>query len=334
MSVALLRRLFVEDLGLKLLSLAFATLLWMFVVGEKRSEVSLSLPLELTQVPAQMVVVSPVPEAVRVRLNGPRTLLAAINPAQLAVTLSMDGVVPGISAFEILPSRLNLPRGVEVTYISPSVVTLEVDRKARRTLPVRPRTKGVPAEGYEVAELRVAPAQVEIEGAERAVDKLREAPTELVDVGGLAGSVIRPVQLALPDPTLRPLVQKPLQLEIVVREMRAQREFLQLPVELVEAAAVGPPGWALVPPAVDVALEGPLLTLSNLKAADVRVRASLAGLPPNGGAAPISVVAPAGVTVLSATPAQVTVQPSFIRTGGDRQQGAETPAPAATPKGG
>jgi hypothetical protein len=49
-SPGLLRRIFLDDLGLKFLSLAFATLLWMFVVGEKRSEVSLSLPLELTRV--------------------------------------------------------------------------------------------------------------------------------------------------------------------------------------------------------------------------------------------------------------------------------------------
>jgi YbbR domain-containing protein len=316
-----LHRIFSEDVGLKLLSLAFATLLWMFVVGEKRSEVSLSLPLELTQVSADMVVVSPVPEAVRVRLNGPRTLLAAINPHQLAVTLNLEGLLPGISAFEILPSRLNLPRGVEVTYISPSVVTLEADRKMRRVLPVRARTKGVPAEGYEVAEIRMTPAEVEIEGAERAVTKLREAPTEIVDVGGLDGGVTRPVQLALPDPALRPQVQKPLQMEIVVREMRAQREFIQVPVVLTEGAQEGPPAWELSPPAVDVALEGPLLALSKLKTADVQVRASLAGLPPEGGGVLVLVQVPAGVKVLSATPAEVELKPVFATDVGNPAEG-------------
>jgi YbbR domain-containing protein len=329
-SSALVRRIFLDDLGLKLLSLVFATLLWMFVVGEKRAEVSLSLPLELIQVPAEMVVVSPVPEAVRVRLNGPRTLLAAINPQQLAVSLNLEGLVPGISAFEILRSRLNLPRGVEVTYISPSVVTLEADRKARRVLPVRPRTKGVPAEGYEVAELRVEPPQVEIEGPERAVAKLREAPTEILDVGGLDGGVTRPVQLALPDPALRPLVQKALELEVVVREMRAQREFIQVPVALAEAPETGPPAWVPTPFAVDVALEGPLLTLSRLKTADVQARASLEGLGPDGGAAAVAVTVPPGVTVLSATPSEVVLRPAFTRVppGPAEEGGPATPKPA------
>ncbi|HSH68724.1 MAG TPA: YbbR-like domain-containing protein, partial [Deferrisomatales bacterium] len=203
-------------------------------------------------------------------------------------------------------------------YISPSVVTLEADRKARRVLPVRPRIKGVPAEGYEVAEMRVDPPQVEIEGAERAVTKLREAPTEIVDVGGLDGGVTRPVQLALPDPTLRPLVQKALQLEIVVREMRAQREFIQVPVELAEAPQIGPPAWVLTPGAVDVALEGPLLALSKLKTVDVQVRASLEGLPPGGGAVAVTVAVPAGVTVLSATPAEVDLRPIFSFQGAGR----------------
>ena len=57
MSLRAFRGMLLENWGLKLLSLAFATLLWLFVVGEKRSEVSLSLPLELIQVPEDMVVV-------------------------------------------------------------------------------------------------------------------------------------------------------------------------------------------------------------------------------------------------------------------------------------
>ena len=81
MRLDVLRATVLNNWGLKLLSLGFAVLLWMYVVGENRSEVSLSLPLELTRVPANMVIVSRVPEAIRVRLNGPRSLLAGVNPA-------------------------------------------------------------------------------------------------------------------------------------------------------------------------------------------------------------------------------------------------------------
>lgn len=303
--VAFVRGIFLENWGLKLLSLAFAVLLWMFVVGENRSEVSLSLPLELTRVPQSMVVVSRVPEAIRVRLNGPRSLLAGIKPNQLVVRLDLEGVQPGISGYEILPSRLNLPRGIEVTYISPSVITLEADVKTRKVVPVKPRLRGTPAEGFEVAGVRAEPAEVEVEGAERAVGQLRELPTDVVDVTGLDGSVARPVELAYPEPSLRAVNKKAVRVEVAVQEMRGEREFIQVPV------AIPRPGLRTHPPAVNVKVEGTLRAVSRLTAKDIVAKVEPFGeqLPPG----PVRVVAsaPAEVRVVAVEPnlAQVARDP-------------------------
>jgi YbbR domain-containing protein len=315
-SFRFLRGLFLENWGLKLLSLAFAVLLWMFVVGENRSEVSLSLPLELTRVPANMVIVSRVPESIRVRLNGPRSLVAGINPAQLVVRLDLDGIQPGISGFEILPSRLNLPRGIEVTYISPSVITLEADVKTRKVVPVKPRTRGSPAEGFEVAALRADPPEVEVEGAERAVKQLRELPTEAVDVSGLDGGFTRPVELAYPDPSLRALIKKPVRVEVVIREMRGEREFPQVPVR------VPGTGFSVVPSVVRVVVEGTLRVLSRLTTADLAATVGLPGTPLSAGSARVVVTVPGDVRVLSVEPDAVEVSPAPLTQGG---------GPAATP---
>ncbi|RMG86974.1 MAG: YbbR-like domain-containing protein, partial [Candidatus Dadabacteria bacterium] len=274
-----------ENWGLKLLSLGFAVLLWMFVVGEKRSEVSLTVPLELTGIPTDRVIVSPVPEAIRVRINGPRTLLAAMDPAKLRVSLSLDGVQPGISSFEILPSRLNLPRGVDVTYISPSVITVDVDRRVEKAVRVKPRLRGTPAEGFEVVSLEADPAQVRVSGAERALRGLDEVPTEPVDVAGATGSLTRPVALAFPDPTIRPLDAASVKVTAVIREIVAEREFLGVPV------SPGPGGGTLVPPSVRVKIRGPVRAVARIAPEDIRVRAE------PGGAGPVRVVAEAPPTV-------------------------------------
>ncbi|MDW7709065.1 MAG: CdaR family protein [Deferrisomatales bacterium] len=303
MRLGFLRDLVLENWGLKLLSLAFAVLLWMFVVGEKRSEVSLSLPLELTRVPQDMVIVSRVPEAIRVRLNGPRSLLAGVNPNQLVVRLDLDGIQPGISGFEILPSRLNLPRGVEVTYISPSVITLEADAKARKVVAVRPRLRGAPAEGFEVAALRVDPEEVEVEGAQRVVQRLQEVPTELLDVTGLDGSFTRPLELAFPDPSLRAVGRGTVRVEATIVEMRGDREFVQVPVR------IPAPGLGAVPAAVNVKLEGPVRVIARLSAADLTVELQPVGPEPLPGPAWVRVVGPAGTRVVSVEPEVVLVAP-------------------------
>ena len=302
MTLNRLRRMITENWGLKLLSLAFATLLWMFVVGEKRSEVSLSVPLELTRVPPDRVIVSPVPEAIRVRLNGPRTLLAAIDPNKLVITLDLDGIQPGISAFEILPSRLNLPRGVDVTYISPSVVTLEADRKVRKTVAVKPRIRGTPAEGFEVAGVTVEPTTVTLEGAERVLKGLKEIPTEPVDVTGLDGSVSRPVALAMPDPTVRLVEPVNVRLSVEIRKVVAEREFMDVPVPVPE------PGWRARPAGVRVRLRGSLTELSRLTASDLRVRVDPVPEPP-AGRVRVRVEVPAGMEVLGVDPEVVQMVP-------------------------
>lgn len=301
MNLGLLRGLLLDNWGLKLLSLAFAVLLWMFVVGEKRSEVSLSLPLELTRVPQHMVIVSRVPEAIRVRLNGPRSLLAGVNPNQLVVRLDLDGIQPGISGFEILPSRLNLPRGVEVTYISPSVITLEADVKARKVVPVRPRLRGNPAEGFEVAAVRADPDEVEVEGAERVVRQLREIPTDLLDVTGLDGSLARPVELAFPDPSLRAPAKGTVRVEVTIVEMRGEREFVRVPVVL------SAPDLVAVPPAVDIRVEGPLRMISRLSAMDLTVGVEPLGAEMTPGRVRVLAAGPPGARVVSVLPEWVQV---------------------------
>ncbi|NTU59982.1 MAG: hypothetical protein HGA98_02860, partial [Deltaproteobacteria bacterium] len=250
-----IRGFFLEHWGLKLLSLVFATLLWMFVVGEKRSEVSLTIPLELTGVPQDLVVVSRLPEAVRVRLSGPRTMLSAINPQQLSVALDLRDIQAGSSTFEDLPSRLNLPKRIDVTYISPAAITIEVDEKARKVLAVRPRLKGDPRAGFRLGRVRADPAEVEVEGAARVLRAMKEIPTEIVDVSGLDEDMERPVDLSFPEPTLRRTVRGSVDLQVEIVEEKVDREFRQMRVE------VPGTGWTAVPAAVNVRVEGGARTI-------------------------------------------------------------------------
>jgi YbbR domain-containing protein len=222
-AAAAFRSLLVENWGLKLLSLSIATVLRFVVVGEKRSEVTVTIPLELTGVPDDLVVLSRVPDTVRARLSGPRTLLAGLNHQQLSVVLGLDGAQAGLTRFENLASRIKLPKRVEVTYLSPSSIALELDVKGVKRLRVKPRLRGRPADGLEVARVRVDPPEVEVVGGATLLRRLEEVPTEVVDVSGLDGSVSRPVDLAFPNPMLRPLSREPQLLHIVLRKPRGLR---------------------------------------------------------------------------------------------------------------
>ena len=58
-----------KNLFLKLLSLAFALILWFFVMGEQKQEVAFNVPLILKNIPDGLMVANEVPSQVDVRNN-------------------------------------------------------------------------------------------------------------------------------------------------------------------------------------------------------------------------------------------------------------------------
>lgn len=296
-----LRERLLANWGLKLVSLLSAFLIWFFVVGQEQREEYFKIRLLLENTPEHLVVTSRVPEFISLRLIGPRTLLSNVRARLLTVSLNLSGMQEGTSTYEILPSRLSLPRGVEVADISPAVVTLQGDRKAVRTLRIKPRLIGAPAGGYEISDARVTPAEARVEGAEQVLKSLKEIPTEFVDVTGLEGNLSRKVALAPPEPSLRPLDEKPFVLDVKVREQQGERGFLRVEVQ-------APPGWAAKPPVVEVQLSGSLAVLSKLTAKDISAQARPATKGP--GSASLEVVAPPGTRVAAIVPAEVRLAPA------------------------
>ena len=55
---------------------------------------------------------------------------------------------------------IQVPFGFRVVKITPSLLTLNLERTQRKTIPVRPRVIGRPAPGFEVAEVASDPAEV------------------------------------------------------------------------------------------------------------------------------------------------------------------------------
>jgi YbbR domain-containing protein len=305
-----LRDMLLENWGLKLVSLLCAFLIWLFVVGQEQREEHFKIRLMLSNTPDQLAVVSRVPEFINVRLVGPRSILNTVRSHMLSVSLDLTGMQEGTSSYEILPSRLGLPRGVEVADISPSVVTLQADRKARKMLRIKPRLSGTPATGFEVAEVRVAPEEIEIEGAERPLKAAREISTEIVDIANLEGNFLRTVALAPPDPSFRPTSSKSVRLEVLVREMKGERGFVQVTVR------PPGPGWIVRPMTVSVRLKGNLTVLSRLSSKDISARVRWEGKTAPPGPVPVEVTAPPDTEFLSVLPAEVHLIPAAESTRG------------------
>ena len=103
----------------------------------------------------------------------------------------------------LTPAAIRVPFGVTVVKITPSILTLNLERTERKTIPVRPRVTGRPAAGFEVAEVTSDPPEVRIAGPSSRVQEIESAFTEPVSVEGASASTTEAVGVGLEDPLLR-----------------------------------------------------------------------------------------------------------------------------------
>jgi len=177
-----------ENLFLKLLSLAFALILWFFVMGEQKQELSYAVPLAIKNLPANLMVANEIPSQVDVRISGPRTLLMNLDPKDMGIAVDLRGLQPGVTSFRRLEELFNLPGALKITRLSPSFVDVRLERIKDKKVPVKLVISGAPAPGFELREIQLAPAEGLVEGAEGELKNVAQAETDPVEIEGVRDS--------------------------------------------------------------------------------------------------------------------------------------------------
>jgi len=119
-----LRELVTHNLGLKVLSLIMAVVIWFFVDVGKETEISMAVPVLFENLPPGLVISGGTPPPINVRLKGPKIVLMKIRADRPVAHLDLKGAREGTTGFPGLETVINLPEGVRVTRVTP--VAMEV----------------------------------------------------------------------------------------------------------------------------------------------------------------------------------------------------------------
>jgi YbbR domain-containing protein len=190
--------LFTKNWSLKILALAIALAMWLFVAGQEKSEISLKVPVEITNIPADLLVVDDVVGDVDVRLYGPRTLIRRAAEERLVKPVNLAGLGPGEHVVQVLPEDLKLPPGVTVLRLSPGRFTITLAKRVTREVQVRPVLTGQPAEGLQVAEVSFKPDKVIVSGRQEDLGDLDWIWTTPISLDQRRDSFQQTVRLRLP----------------------------------------------------------------------------------------------------------------------------------------
>ncbi len=179
-----LRRALGQNLGLKLVSLGLAYLVWAWVVGRAPLVRFEQIPIDL-QAPSGVVVLEFSPATVTVRLQGDPGVVRRINSADVVARIRaprVDG--RATKTLTIEPENVvGLPSGVDVQLREPQVKAV-LESALVKTVRVIPRTTGRVPFGYRVVQLQSDPGVVTVRGPVSAVRPLQTVATEEIELAG------------------------------------------------------------------------------------------------------------------------------------------------------
>ncbi len=265
-----------SNLGLKLVSFAFALGIWIFVnKGQKAAERAVEVPVELRNIPSDVIVVNPGPGRVEIRLAGTPALLSAMDRDRLKVVLDLDRARPGTSTFHLGPDFFDPPRGVRIRRISPSVIDLRLEAIIERSLPVTVRFGGKLPFGYKVGSVKVTPATIKIRGPATEVEGMISVDTQPFDLQDLKEELTRELRLAGPGKLLS-ISSDRVKVSVSLEEEWITKEFKTVQIEARDFSG----RYRVTPSRVYLRLSGPKRVLVPLKVGKDQVYLDLNGLKP------------------------------------------------------
>lgn len=182
-----------DNLGLKLVALLLALVVYLNVYTDRPADMIVSFPLQFEGLGDTLAIAGPVPAVVQAELRGTGKQLLRLRLTEPPVTISLAGAEPGPFSRSIKVEDLPLPNdeGIEVErMVGPTALQLTLDRRIMRSIPVAARVEAYPAQGYIwTGVVTVAPAMLQITGPRRSVASLDSVRLRTVSIAGKRDSV-------------------------------------------------------------------------------------------------------------------------------------------------
>lgn len=209
---------FRENIWLKIASLILAIVLWFFVVSGGRSVVIMDVPIKFKNIPEGLEIVD-TPKTVSIGIEGQERLLKELKKEDVSVIIDLSRMKEGKTLFSLSQKDVKLPKSLLITSISPKTITLILEGRLKKQVPVKPVIVGLLTEGFTVEAIKTMPEMVTIEGPKSVVTRIYMVKTEPIDVTGINRNIRYSVPLSLTNPDIKTDIQE-VDVKIFVKKIR------------------------------------------------------------------------------------------------------------------
>jgi YbbR domain-containing protein len=202
----LVRKLFLEDWGLKILALVITVALWLGVTGQNKPVTLRVTGVQLNFLqPNGLEISNDPPSAVDVILTGSKDKLDRIGPRDLIANVDLSDQRAGERVIKLTLERVKveLQEDVQIQGFHPAAVPIRLEPVVEIPVDVEVKFEGKLPEGFEVTNVSVSPAKIRLRGPADRVNALRKAVTETVWLDGKKESFsVSHVEISVADPKI------------------------------------------------------------------------------------------------------------------------------------
>ncbi len=167
----------------KIISILFAVVLWLYVMGEVNPEtvkvlnnVQVQLLNEEELRNSGLIIIDQEDFTVNMRIAGRRNEILQLEKDDIKVSADLRGFQQGVNS---IPLEVSQPVNLSIEEIQPQQIKVRLDKIVQRQKPVQITIDGTPTSGYEKGDLVVTPSEVLVEGPESRVNSVTKVVGEI-----------------------------------------------------------------------------------------------------------------------------------------------------------
>jgi YbbR domain-containing protein len=216
MMLKYLKNLFLDNFFIKVISLFVAIVLWSYVNSHGGAEMDITVPLELQNVPARLVVVGDIIDEVNVRIKGRERVLQRTSSKSIHASLDLKDAREGDNVYFLDPSVISVPDYVGVIRINPQRIVIHAESLSKKDVPVVVDYYGAPAPGFKIGRVKTVPSSVTVEGPRSIVEPLAQLTTQPIEITGARANLVRESTLNLQGKEIQVEPSKPIVVQIQI----------------------------------------------------------------------------------------------------------------------
>ncbi len=267
-------------------------------------ETDIFIPIDPGKIPDGLSITCPPLKGLEVRISCPESLVKTLSEIKPRYLLDLSNINEGVNNIPIRKDDIKLPSGISIINITPSFLTVKVEKELKKELPVIVSFSGKPAPGFFTYAV-TRPSSVMLKGPENILGPIEKIFTKPVDVNGLSESFKKEVALDLPECLDIISFSGIILAEVFIEEQIEAREFKNIPVKGKDSTYT----FSITPSAIDIEVKGPVNVLEKLYQENgLEVCVDLKGLKPGIYVRRASIILPVKTILVGVKPEIFTVK--------------------------